>query len=71
MSYDDNTSEPSGSFLGREPALWLAALQAVIAVAVGFGLDLSAEQVALIVAASAAVLGLVTRSQVSPKAPGA
>jgi len=50
----------------REPALILGALQALIAVAVGFGLDLSPEQVSLILAASAAVLALVTRSQVTP-----
>lgn len=51
---------------GREPAAVLAAVQAVLALAVGFGLGLSGEQVSLIVAASAAVLGLVTRSQVTP-----
>jgi hypothetical protein len=50
----------------REPAAVLAALQALIAVAVSFGLSLSAEQVGGILAATAAVLGLITRSQVSP-----
>lgn len=54
---------------GREPAAVLAAVQAVLALAVGFGLDLSGEQVSLIVAASAAVLGLVTRSRVTPVQP--
>lgn len=53
---------------GREPATILAAVQACIALAVGFGLDLTAEQTALILAALAAVLGLVTRSQVTPTA---
>lgn len=50
----------------REPALILAALQAIIAVAIGFGLNLTPEQVALIVAAVAAIFGVVTRSRVSP-----
>lgn len=50
----------------REPAAILAALQAIIAMAVSFGLDLSAEQVGGILAATAAVLGLITRSKVSP-----
>lgn len=57
-----------GKLWGREPAMVLAAVQAVIALAVGFGLDWSAEQVALVVSASAAVLGLITRSQVTPPA---
>ena len=50
----------------REPAAILAALNAVIALAIGFGLDLSSAQVGLILAATAAVLGLITRSQVTP-----
>jgi hypothetical protein len=54
---------------GREPAMILAAVQAVIALAVGFGLPVSPAQVALIVAFTAAALGVVTRSQVSPAAP--
>ena len=54
------------SLWNREPAAILAALQAIIAVAVSFGLDLSAEQVGGILAATAAVLGLITRSKVSP-----
>lgn len=50
----------------REPALILAAVQAVLAVAIGFGLDVTPEQLALILAATAAVLGVVTRSKVTP-----
>lgn len=50
----------------REPALILAAVQAVLAVAVGFGLDLTNEQTALILAAVAAVIGVIVRSRVSP-----
>jgi hypothetical protein len=55
--------------LGREPALLMATLQAVIALAVGFGVDLSAEQTALLLAATAAVLGFLTRSSVEPHVP--
>ena len=51
---------------GREPAAIIAVIQALIALGIGFGLNLSGEQTALIVAAFAAVLGLVTRSQVTP-----
>ena len=50
----------------REPALILAAVQALLAVAIGFGLDVSPEQLALILAGTAAVLGLITRSKVEP-----
>jgi hypothetical protein len=50
----------------REPAMVLAVVQAVLALVVSFGLDLSVEQAGTIVALSAAVLGLVTRSKVSP-----
>lgn len=53
---------------GREPALILGAVQTLLALAVGFGLNISTEQVALILAASAAVLSVVVRSQVTPVA---
>lgn len=52
----------------REPALILAALGALIALGVGFGLDVTPEQTGLILAAVAAVLGLVTRQVVTPTA---
>ena len=52
----------------REPALILAALQAVLAVAIGFGLNITTEQLGLILAASAAVLGVVTRQTVTSPA---
>jgi hypothetical protein len=51
---------------GREPALILAFLHAVVALAIGFGVDITTEQFALIEAALAAFLGLVVRSQVAP-----
>ena len=50
----------------REPALILAAVQALLALAIGFGLDITTEQVALILAATAAVFGAITRSKVTP-----
>lgn len=54
----------------REPAAIIGMVQALLAVAIGFGLDLSSEQLGLILAALAAVLGFITRSQVTPvKAP--
>ena len=55
-----------GTILGREPALILAALQAALALAIGFGLKLSAEQTALIMAFAAAVAGLIVRQNVTP-----
>ena len=58
--------EKVATLWGREPALILAALSAVIALAVGFGLPVTAEQEALIVAAVSAVIGVITRSRVTP-----
>jgi hypothetical protein len=55
-----------GNLWGREPAMVLALVQAVIVLGVAFGLRLSAEQTGAILAVTALVLGLVTRSQVSP-----
>lgn len=51
---------------GREPALILGLVQAALALGVGFGLKVSIEQMALIMAFSAAVLGVWTRSKVTP-----
>lgn len=56
---------PTG-FLGREPAMWLSVIQAGLALAIGFGLNLSTEQFGLLMAFSSAIFGLLTRSQVSP-----
>jgi hypothetical protein len=52
--------------LKNEPALIVGFVQATLAVAVSFGLDLSVEQVGAIVAASAAVTSILLRQQVSP-----
>lgn len=50
----------------REPALVMEAISAVIALAIGFGLDWTGEQVALTMAAVAAVVGIIVRSKVTP-----
>ncbi len=57
------------TLFGREPVLYLALVQAALALAVGFGLGLTGEQVAGLMAFAAAVLGVVTRSRVSPVVP--
>ena len=56
----------TGTLWGREPALIIAAIQALLALGVGFGLRVTPEQMALILAAAAAVLGVITRQQVTP-----
>lgn len=53
---------------GREPAMILAVVQAALALVAVFGLRLSAEQIGAVLALTAAVLGLLTRSQVTPVA---
>ena len=50
-----------------EPVLILGAVQAAIALAVAFGIDLTSEQTATIVAFSAAVLSVVARRKVTPE----
>ena len=57
-----------GTIWGREPALILAAVQAVVALAVGFGLDWTTQQVSLVLAATAAILGVVARQAVTSPA---
>lgn len=49
-----------------EPVLILGAVQALVALVVSFGLDLSTEQVGAIVAFAAAVLSVVARRKVTP-----
>lgn len=56
----------AGTVFGREPALFLGAVAAIITLAVGFGLHLSGEQVSLINLAVVAVTSFATRSQVAP-----
>ena len=49
-----------------EPAIIMSVLQAALALAVSFGLQLTAEQVGGILALSAAIFGLILRARVSP-----
>ena len=44
----------------------LALVQAVIALVAAFGLSLAPDQIGAILAVTAAALGLITRSRVSP-----
>lgn len=50
----------------REPALIMGLVEAALALFLAFGLNLSAEQVAAIVAFSAALLSVIVRQKVSP-----
>ena len=52
--------------LTTEPAAIVGAIEAILALAIGFGVDITTEQLALIMAAVTAVLALVVRSQVTP-----
>ena len=54
------------TIFGREPAMVLALVQAVIALVVAFGLNLAPDQIGAILAVTAVILGLITRSKVSP-----
>jgi len=54
------------NLLAAEPVAVVAALQASLALAVLFGVELSADQLAGVGACAAAWLGLVTRRRVSP-----
>ena len=56
-----------GTLWSREPVMFLAVLQAGLALLLCFGVRLSPEQTGAIMAFAAAVLGLITRSQVQPK----
>ncbi len=58
-------SQP-GTIFGREPAMALALVQAVIALVVAFALSLAPDQIGAILAVTAVILGLITRSRVSP-----
>jgi hypothetical protein len=52
----------------REPVAALAMIQTVLGLFLAFGVSLSQEQVGAIMAAAAAILGFVARTQVSPVA---
>lgn len=51
---------------GKEPAVILGAIQAILALGLSFGLHLEPTQIGAIMAAAAAILALVVRQQVSP-----
>ena len=55
-----------GTIWGREPAMVLALVQAVIALVVAFGLNLAPDQIGAILAVTAVIFGIITRSGVSP-----
>jgi hypothetical protein len=50
----------------REPALIYGLAQALLTLAVVFGLDLTDEQTAAILAATSTLLALIVRSKVTP-----
>jgi hypothetical protein len=52
--------------INEEPVLTLGLVQAGTLLAVGFGLKLTAEQIALVGAFTAALLAFIARRQVTP-----
>lgn len=71
VAVDNNNNQApvqtgAGGWLSREPVAVQAVIQAAIAMAMGFGFDISPEQMGLILMFTAAVLGLITRQQVTP-----
>ena len=54
------------SIMSREPVMTIALVQAFLALAVSFGLPITVEQMGMLLAFTAAVLGWITRSHVSP-----
>lgn len=58
--------QASTTLFGREPTLFIGMIEALIALAIGFGLDLTPEQFALIMVALTAVLSFTLRQKVTP-----
>ena len=54
------------SIFKQEPVLVLGVVQAVLALVVSFGLNLTGDQIGAILAVSAAILSVVARTQVLP-----
>lgn len=52
----------------REPVACSSAVAAALAVAIGFGVPITAQQASLITAFVVAVMGVIARSQVTPTA---
>ena len=59
-----------GTIWNREPVMIMALVQSAVALSISFGVGLSAEQVGAIMAFSAAIVGFITRTQVSPGGKG-
>ena len=58
-------------FLGREPVMWMGAVQAAIGALVAFNVvDLTGEQTGAVMLVAASVLSLITRKLVTPVKPG-
>lgn len=55
---------------GREPVMVMALIQSALALVMSFGVGLDVQQVGSIMAFSAAMVGFITRSQVSPGGKG-
>jgi len=53
----------------QEPAVWVALITALLALAVGFGLPITPEQKTLIIAVLPLIAGVIIRSQVTPVTP--
>lgn len=53
----------------REPALFYGLVNAIIALVVSFGLDLTVDQIGAIMAVTSAALALVTRRQINKPSP--
>lgn len=51
-----------------EPAVWLGVVRALLYLGVGFGLDLTTEQMGLILTACESVFAAIQRSVVTPNA---
>jgi Na+/proline symporter len=54
------------AIMSREPAMFLAVVQAFVVLLVTFGVDLTDAQQGAVLGFSAVVIGLVTRSRVTP-----
>lgn len=54
------------SILTREPVAIQAVIQAGLGMAMGFGLNMTTEQMGLVLMFTAAMLALITRQQVTP-----
>jgi hypothetical protein len=55
-----------GTVFGREPALAISLVAAIVQLLVAFGLDLTADQQTAISVATLAIVGFAVRSKVTP-----